>query len=386
MSRALNRRLILNVLRQDGAKSRAELATITRLSPAAVTFVVSDLIDEGILIEGKSVASSTGRRPIPVEIDYTSGIVIGFKLMVGAVECAVSDLATTVLHSQRLVLNNNDVEHIVSVVSDAVPQLIAATKRPEARLVGVGISMPGLIDNERAVCVRSNRYDWDDVPLGELVARRINVPVWLEDDTNAYAIAQHLFGHGRHHDNMCVLAIGVGIACSLVIDGKVFRGAHGAAGKIGHFVVSEDGPKCECGKNGCLMAYYSEPAMVRRWALKTGQKDNCDRRIFVSAVEAGDPHAVEIMENAGRVMGVHLANIVNLIDPEVIVLGGEIVNYGEAFLTPFRERLGRGTFRTAPPVIPDWADDSWARGAAALVTQKLFDFETPAQHAIMTLK
>lgn len=384
-ARAMNRRLILNLLRQEGPRSRADIASVTGLSPAAVTFVVADLIDEGLLIEGKTVAGSAGRRPIPVDINYAGGLAIGFKLMVGSVECVVTDLATNPLGSMRLPLAGHDPDHITTTLAEAVPQLISIVDRPEARLAGVGISIPGVVDNQKAVCVRSHRYNWDNVPLGRMMAERVNVPVWLEDDTNAYAIAQQLFGQGRQHRNMAVLAIGVGIACAQIFEGKLYRGANGAAGKFGHVSYEEDGRPCECGKRGCLMAYYAEPAILRTWRDATGRGEDAGRSELLAALKAGEPEAAAVLEEAGNGIGRHLANLVNVTDPEVIVVGGEAVAFGDALFGPLRAALKKTTFRTPPPVLPDWEDNSWARGAAALVTQKLFDFETSAGNATPSL-
>ncbi|MDX3925226.1 MAG: ROK family transcriptional regulator [Shinella sp.] len=377
-ARAMNRRLILNLLRQEGPHSRADIAAATGLSPAAVTFVVSDLIEEGLLIEGKTVAGSTGRRPIPVDINYAKGLAIGFKLMVGSVECVVTDLATNPLGSMRLALEGHDPDHIADRLAGAVPELVTMVGRPDARLAGIGISMPGVVDNQKALCIRSHRYNWDHVPLGRMLAERVRLPVWMEDDTNAYAIAQQLFGAGRQHCNMAVLAIGVGIACALVFEGKLYRGANGAAGKFGHVSYEENGRKCECGKHGCLMAYYSVPRILDTWRERTGRGATEGFQSFLSALEQSEPQAVTALEEAGRSIGRHLANLVNTVDPEVVVVGGEAVAFGEALFGPLRTALGKGTFRAAPPILPDWEDNSWARGAAALVTQKLFDFETSA--------
>ncbi|MDE1992930.1 MAG: ROK family protein [Rhizobiaceae bacterium] len=375
-SRAMNRRLILNLLRREGARSRAEIATITGLSPAAVTFVIADLIEEGHVTEGKAVSGLSGRRPIPVEINYANGLAIGFKLMVGSVECVVTDLATNPLASMRLALADRDPENVALALAEAIPTLVEAANRPNALLAGVGISMPGVIDNEQAVCVRSHRFDWDNVPLARMLAQRVKVPVWLEDDTNAYAIAQQLFGLGRQHRNMAVLAIGVGISCAIIIEGKLYRGANGAAGKFGHTLYEEDGRQCECGKRGCLMAYYSEPAMLRTWRAAAELGAGHGLPEMLGAMGDRDPLVTSILEQAGVGIGKALANLVNVTDPEVIVVGGEAVSFGEALLHPLRSTMSKHTFRTAPPLLPDWEDNSWARGAAALVTQKFFDFET----------
>ncbi len=373
-TRALNRRLILNLLRQEGPRSRAELATMSGLSPAAVTFVVADLVEEGIVKEGEAISGMTGRRPIPVQIDYDHSIAIGFKLMLGAVECVATDLATNPIAALRLRLEDHKPDAIADILAKAVPRLVALAQRPGAKLAGIGISMPGVISNDQTSCVRSNRFDWDDVPLAQMVATRVNAPVWLEDDTNAYAIAQQLFGLGRQHRNMTVLAVGVGIACAQIIEGKLYRGANGAAGKMGHTLFEPNGRQCECGKRGCLMAYHSEAAVVQRWREATGGRDKGPTELR-SALAAEDPVVVGLIEEAGRCIGAALANITNVTDPEVIVAGGEAVSLGDHFLRPLRKALAEGAFRTPPPLLLDWKDNSWARGAAALVTQRMFDFE-----------
>ncbi|WFS03215.1 ROK family transcriptional regulator [Rhizobium tumorigenes] len=377
-SRAINRRLILNLLRQEGAKSRAEIASRTGLSPAAVTFVVSDLLEEGHVLEGNTVAGTSGRRPIPISINYANGLAIGFKIMVGAAECVITDLATNPLASMRLSFEDRDPVQIIRTLADAVPELLKAAARPQARLAGIGISVPGVIDNDQAVCVRSHRFNWDNVPLAAMLAAVVKVPVWLEDDTNAYAIAQQLFGLGRQHRNMAVLAIGVGISCAMVVEGKLYRGAHGAAGKFGHTFIEEDGRLCECGKRGCLMAYYSLPSLSASLRAASIADGPVDAAWMQGELAAGNPSVTALVQEAGRSIGRCLANLTNVTDPEVIVVGGEAVVLGDLFLGEIRAALKDHSFRAPPPLLPDWEDDSWARGAAALVTQRFFDFENTA--------
>lgn len=373
-SRALNRRMILDLLRREGPRSRADIATVTGLSAAAVGFVVGDLVDEGVLAEGTAVTGATGRRPVPVEINYAHGVAVGFKLMVGSAECVVTDLATNPLASCTIDLPDLSPGGVADTLASEVPRILAGSGRPDARLLGIGISMPGVINHEQTVCIRSHRFKWNDVPLASLLAQRAKTPVWLEDDTNSYAVAQQLFGLGRQHRNMAVLAVGVGISCALVVGGKLYRGANGAAGKLGHTLHKEDGRLCECGKHGCLMAYYSQPSLLRRWREAEGGEL---KRVadLTDAVRNGDPGAIGLVSEAGSQIGAALANLVNVTDPEIIVMGGEAVAFGAPFLDPLRLALQKHSFRTAPELFPDWEDNSWARGAAALVTQRLFDFE-----------
>lgn len=372
-ARALNRRLILNLLRQEGAKSRAELAVLTGLSPATVTFVVADLIEEGIVIEGAASRGATGRRPIPLEINYAGGFAVGLKFMVGRIGCVLTDLSTTPIASMTVPVADESPQAYVAASADAVKQLLRHAKRASAKVMGIGVAMPGIIDIATGTCRRSHRFNWDNVAFASMLAERVRIPVWLDDDTNAFALAQQLFGLGRQHRTVGALAIGAGISCAVVVGGTVHHGSAGAAGKLGHCMHDRNGPLCECGRRGCLQAMYSETAIVQRWQGRRRNKLN--RSDMLKAIEAGDNEAVVILQEAGQAIGRHLAEFCNVVDPELIVVGGEAVAFGDHLLNPLRDSLAEHVLTTAPPVLPDWQPDSWERGAAALATQQLFDFE-----------
>lgn len=372
-ARAINRRLVLNLLRSRGAMSRAELATSIGLSPATVTFVVGDLVEEGLLIEGQPSRGATGRRPVPVEINYAGLHAVGIKLMVGSIECVLTDLSTNPLVTRNFPLPDQSPETVVEVCARALGELVNEGGNPGARVVGVGVAVPGFIKD--GVCLHSYRFGWNDVPLGQMLAEKVNVPVWLDDDTNAFALAQQLFRLGRHHRTVGALAIGAGIACAVVVNGAVHHGHHGGAGKLGHSIHDPHGPLCECGRRGCLQALFSEPALVRRWRTATGAAATATRQDMLEAAHSGEKTAVAMLAEAGEAIGRHLAIYCNIIDPEVIVVGGEAVIFGDLLFDPMREALARGMLWTSPPITPDWVDNSWAQGAAALATQQVFDFE-----------
>ncbi|BCG93953.1 ROK family transcriptional regulator [Mesorhizobium sp. 131-2-1] len=374
-SRAMNRRLILNMIRADGPMSRADMATRSGLSPAAVTFVVSELLEENILVEGEASLGAPGRRPIPININYAGRLVVGLKLKVGAIDCVLTDLATTPLVSKQVTVPDPSPQSTVEACAAAVRELVADRNAPSgAQLSGIGIAVPGVIDN--GVCRLSHRFNWIDVPIAAMLAELVHVPVWADDDTNAFALAQQLFGLGRHHRTVGALAIGAGISCAVVIDGSVHHGASGAAGKMGHSIYDPNGPQCECGRHGCLQTFFSEPALVKRWREAKGLSGEVTRYDMFNAARAGDETAVNILREAGEGIGRFLGGFCNIIDPEVIVGGGEAVSFGDYLFEPMRDSLRRHAMWAPPPITPDWADDSWARGAAALATQRLFDFES----------
>ncbi|PBB80828.1 sugar kinase [Mesorhizobium sp. WSM3879] len=374
-ARAINRRLILNLLRRQGAISRAEIASVTGLSPAAVTFVVSELLEENILVEGEASLGAPGRRPIPININYAGRLVAGLKLKAGGIDCVLTDLATTPLVTKQVVVPDPSPQSTVEACASAVEELVSDRRAPTgAQLSGIGIAVPGVIDN--GVCRLSHRFNWADVPIAAMLAERVRVPVWADDDTNAFALAQQLFGLGRHHRTVGALAIGAGISCAVVIDGSVHHGANGAAGKMGHSIYDPNGPPCECGRRGCLQTFFSEPALVRRWKEARRLAGEVTRHDMLNAANTGDRAAIDLLQEAGEGIGRYLGGFCNIIDPEVIVGGGEAVTFGDYLFGPMRDALKRYAMWDPPPIAPDWADDSWARGAAALATQRLFDFES----------
>ncbi|APG95647.1 ROK family transcriptional regulator (plasmid) [Sinorhizobium americanum] len=365
--------MILNLLRSRGPISRAEMAHLTGLSPAAVTFVVAELMEEALLVEREAVSGATGRRPVPVDINYEAHLAFGFKLNRYSINCVLTDLATTPLALLDAEVADTRPEGMIETIAATIPKLLAQADRQESEIMGIGVSIPGEIDPTTGMCIQSPRFGWKDLPFAELLAERVHVPVWIDDDVNAFAVAQKLFGVGRDHANFAALAIGAGIGCSLVIKGEIYHGSHSAAGKMGHITSVPNGRLCECGRKGCLMAHAAEPFMLDEWQNRTGSA--ISRDAFASSVEQRDDLALSILSDCGSRIGRHLADMVNLFDPEIIVVGGEAVQFGEALLAPIRKTMEAFAFFTRPELVADWVPSSWARGAAALATQRIFDFE-----------
>ncbi len=262
---------------------------------------------------------------------------------------------------------------MIQSIAATIPRLLAQAGRQEGEIRGIGVSIPGEIDPSKGICLQSPRFGWKNLAFAELLAASVHVPVWIDDDVNAFAVAQRLFGVGRDHHNFAALAVGAGIGCSLVIKGEIYHGSHSAAGKLGHITSVANGRLCECGRHGCLMAHASESYMLNEWQSRTGSSISRDE--FASCVEQKDHLALSILSDCGTRIGSHLADVVNLFDPEIIVVGGEAVQFGDALLVPIRKTMVEFTFFSKPELVADWVPSSRARGAAALATQGIFDFE-----------
>lgn len=375
-TRALNRRLILNCLRREGDFSRVDIAVATGLSPAAVTGVTAELIADGIVIERKGGKSSGGRRPIPLSINYSGHWSIGFKVSQAWLHGTLTDLSTKTIGTCELPLSDQKPATVAAAIKNGVAMLLRDQRTNRQKLVGVGVAMPGVVDVKRGVCLVSQRMGWQDVPIAELIASQINVPVWVENDVNAFAIAQQLFGHGRRRDSVLVLIVGTGVGVALMFNGQIHRGARFAAGEIGFPVDDRLAPTATEDRLSWDLR-LSEPAMVRTWQKMCKTSPSLPPDLQQAALMA-NPAALEYLGGVGREIGRRLVSIIDLIDPEVVVIGGEAVRFGSALIAPLANVVKETSFGALPPVEIDWDSEVWSRGASALAIQQFFDFESMA--------
>ncbi|WP_421723771.1 ROK family protein [Bauldia sp.] len=373
-ARALNRRLILDQLRRDGPMSRAAIAAAVGLSPAAITLVTADLINEGLLTECDALPGSSGRRPIPLDIDYGSRFSVGLKVTVGHVIGVVTNLATRVLAEVEVPLTAHDPETVVVACAEASERLLESAGVSRDALIGVGVALSGQVDAEAGICRQVQRFGWRDVPIAALFANLVSVPVWIDNDTNAFAVSQHLFGHGRGKRNIAAIALGLGVGAGLIVDGRLYRGTGGAAGEFGHS-FDRAGRICECGRDGCMETYCSDPGLIRTWVQREPSAAGKGPEDLNAAADAGDPTAREILRESGIRLGRHVAALVNVVDPEIIVFGGEGVRFGDHLFGPLRGVLAEVCYSGPPALAIDLPETSWPRGAATLAIQHFFNFE-----------
>jgi len=380
-ARALNRRLVLNQLRRNGPMSRAAITSAVGLSPAAVSFVTADLLREGLIVEGDALHTAAGgRRPVPLDINYTSRLSIGCKITVERVRGIITNLATDSIAEVEVPIADGRPETVVAATAMAARRLMAEAGIGRDRVIGIGLALAGQVDAEAGVCRKMQRSGWIDVPIAQMLADVIDVPVWIDNDANAYAVSQHLFGHGRGHSSMAAIAIGRGVGAGLIVGGRLFRGASGAAGEFGHNLVERGGRRCECGRRGCLDTYCSDPGLVATWNERDPSDTPRDVDMLAAAAAAGDAVARRVVRESGRRLGRHIAALVNVIDPEIIVIGGEGVRFGDLLLDPLRREVAQ-CFGSPPGIAIDWENDGWPRGAAALAIQHFFDFEIKGGHS-----
>ena len=373
--RDLNVALLIELVRRSGAISRADLARQSSLSAPTVSTIVDKLLRRGIFNEISVAPSSGGRPPVLLSIDPKAGYVIGIKLRVDGITTVVCDLEAQVVSSTEIgaALVGNPAAALVAI-ERATRQVLRQAKVPPSKVLGVGIGLPGIIDTSRGVCNFSNLLWWRDVDLAGPLRKRLGLPIWVDNDVNTLAVAEKWAGDAHDARDFVTLSVGRGIGLGIVIDRSLYRGAHGAAGEFGHIIVEPGGLKCECGRFGCLETVASEEAICQRVGQQLGHDVTRDE--LVSLANSGDPVTLEAIGNAARKLGVAVANVMTILNPELLIICGEGTELGAAFIDPIVAAVRDQSFadlgvRVAIKV-QRWGDEAWAVGAATLVLRESF--------------
>jgi predicted NBD/HSP70 family sugar kinase len=368
----LTRMEVLAFLGREGPASRATIARELDLSPATVSQATRRLIAEGV-VEPLYFAPSEGGRPGQLlGLVSDAGRAIGVKLAADHIF-----LADVRLDGQ---VQATKTELFDAVASNAVDRLGASVRAflrsGRAQLLGVGVCVPGVVGRPDVGEVNAEVLGWAGMPLGDLLRKKIGVPVLIENDVKALAVAERLFGRGRKRANFVVLTVGRGVGFASVAGGVLQRGADGGAGEIAHVVVSPNGPPCACGQRGCLEAYVGASGLV--WAAREagalGEGEGLGH--LTELAERGDQRAREVFARAGQRLAQSVAPAIAALDPEAIVVAGEGTVSWQYWDTGFRATLGKRLprwMREVPIEVDEWDDTNWACGAAALVLAAPFD-------------
>ncbi len=369
----VNRSAILAHLGAQGPASRAELARALGVSPALMTQLTKDLLADGLLLELEHSPSQGGRPARMLGLVASGGRAIGVKVVadhVAFVEVGI-DGSVTRSASEPFDASTTTILADLTLLLERFIEGGSGT-----RLLGIGVGVPGTVDRQGNGIVDSPMLGWNQVPLGATLRRELGLPVLVENNVNALAMAERLYGVGRRHQSFLVVTIGTGVGAGIVVDGVVLRGVAGGAGEIGHLPVLDDGPLCPCGNHGCLEAIIGEAALVRTAQDRGIIGDGAGVSVLRAAADAGEPAAMAVFSEAGHLLGRALAGIVHTLDPEVVILLGEGTSawphWAYGFEPAFRSAL-LPSRRGIGVVVESWQDESWAQGAASLVLATPFD-------------
>jgi len=278
----------------------------------------------------------------------------------------VNERGEVLLRARQPTSAGGGVEMVLGQLSTAIEEVLVGAGN--ARVEGIGLASAGIIDMGRGVVTASpNIPEFQDLPIRERIEKRFGLPTLLLNDASAAALGEHTFGAGRGFHHLLYLTISTGIGGGIIADDRLYLGAQGAAGEVGHQVIEAKGPRCHCGSRGCLEALASGWAIARE-AKRRLKKRMTAEMVHRAALE-GDPLAREVIERAGEYLGIGLANLVNLFNPELLILGGGVANMGELLLGPAERALRQRAFALPAGIVkmvpPALGDDPGLLGVAA---------------------
>jgi glucokinase-like ROK family protein len=374
-ARQSNRDRIVHALQLLGVASRAELGRSTGLSRSTVSSIVSELHAEGLVVEREDEAREVagGRPPGLIALDSSAGLVVGIDFGKRHLAVAVADLSHRVLAEEwREMSDDYDAEEGLTTAASLVERLMEGGAFARDGVVGVGMGIPGPVQQAGMVGSSAILPGWVGTTAEERMAELLALPVSVGNDANLGALAEFRWGAGRGASSVVYLKLATGIGAGIVLDGRLFTGAGGTAGEIGHMAVDETGDICRCGNRGCLETYASATAVATLLARSFGEELDPDE-VVVRAV-AGDPGCRRALADAGRYIGVAVANLCNLVNPERIVVGGSMARAGEVLLDPLRESVSRRAIPSAAQdveIVPgELGERAELLGAIALALQE----------------
>jgi predicted NBD/HSP70 family sugar kinase len=382
----INRQIVLNLVREYQPISRADLARRMEVARGIVTPLVNELIEQGLLVEGATGASARGRKPTLLHVRAHDRLAVAVDVRLSETQMMLTDFSGRSIATELLATPARP-EELVEALAARIRRLLEAHSAAGA-CEGVGVVMPGMVDRASGRLVNAPTLGWRDVDLRGALEAAVGIPVHVERDAVACALAQMWMGQGaasRGPDSFAYVTFSDGVGAGLVMGGHVVRGHRDAAGEFGHIPLSLDGPACLCGSRGCWEAYTSNQAVVARYlgrelATRESYAEVRATRLTVADVIArartGDQPAREALEATGRYIGLGLAAIVNALNPARIIVGGEIASAWELIRPPLMAALAERTLTqgtAATPVIPEPHDpQTRLRGAAALVVAPVF--------------
>jgi predicted NBD/HSP70 family sugar kinase len=330
---------VLALVREGRASTRSELGRLTGLSRTAVASRVGSLLGSGLLVETDEGPSSGGRPPGRLRLNRDAGLVLAVAIGRSRTQLAVCDLEGDALGSAEFDQESGvGPGELMPRVVRGLGDLLAEAGRDAAEVRAVGMSIPGTVDVEHGRSLQSPvMAGWDGVPLAPYLQGLADVPVHVDNDVNVMALSERR-GHLEQYDDLLLVKASTGLGAGIVAGGRLLRGALGAAGELGHTrTASADGIPCRCGETGCLEAVAGGWALVRDLRERGREVEHVRR--LVELVLEGDPEARTVVRESGRRVGEVVAAAVNLLNPQAVVVGGDMAEAYDVFVAGLRETL-----------------------------------------------
>ena len=376
---------IFNIIRRHGPVSRADIARLTGLTPPTVTNITNKLLDAGIIIDYMIGVSSGGRRPVLLKVNPDSGQVIIIHIRSFKMIGYVVDAALQVHFEQTVSIRGLEHSTILELIQEVIDNCCkAAAKQPLA----IGVVIRGPVRTLEGISVFAPNIGWKNVPLKYIIEEKNRIPTFVENDSHVLAYGEYFFGVAQEAVNMILLKVGFGIGSGIMFNGSLYRGINGSAGEVGHTVIDVAGPICSCGNTGCMEAMASETALVNLVAagIRTGQSSmvtdivkgdisNIAPEDIYQAADAGDTLSIKMLGQAAGYLGIGIANLVNIFNPELVVIGGGLAKASKYIEKTVWDTVACRSFESCSSVLnikySTETNENTMKGAADMVFSEL---------------
>ena len=380
LMKSVNKSIILNKIRTSEPISRAQIAKETSLTPPTVSSIVKELIEQGLVRESSLGHSSGGRKPTMLHINTSSFYVIGIDAGPETIKSVLTDLSGQILqrtssHLEKPVTN----DQFISTLKRSIYTLLQLTEINHDQIIGIGIAMHGVVDVETGTSLVAPILNLRNIPIKDVLEEEFNLTIKVENDARAMALGESWFGGHGEAESMVTVNIGRGVGAGVVINGKLYHGAQGIAGEFGHMTIDMNGTLCECGNRGCLQTFVSGAAIAERAEKQITDSKAISltgKEVFESA-QKGNLSFRDVLHETGTIIGIGLTNLIHLLNPQKIVLGGGVMKSEEfimpAILETIQQRVLTIEARKTEVTVTRLGDDATLLGAVSLLLVELFN-------------
>ncbi|WP_156291825.1 ROK family transcriptional regulator [Oceanobacillus salinisoli] len=366
----INRSLILKTIIQHQKISRAELSKITGLNKATISVQVADLLQEEIICESRLEHNSIGRRPIMLSINGNAGYVLGIDLDYHEIIFNICNLQGKSIQMETLHPDTENYDEIVRLLITQIKKYIKAYSNSIYGLVGVVLGIHGTVNKDQSILFIP-KYQWHHKDLKSDLEKEVSdIDIYIENNANLSAKAEKTYKY-NYSDNLLTVILTSGIGAGIIIDGKLHRGYHGYAGEMGHMIIAPDGIPCKCGNHGCWEKYSSEPSFLEQLSKLSNKKvvHNDVKQLITKQ----DPTTMELLNDFIRYLSIGLNNIINLYNPETIVLNSEVLKIYPNAVNQIKNNLTSSVSQYREIVLSDLGNKACILGACSYAIQRFLE-------------
>ena len=393
--KTLNRMIVLNIIKDHELISRQQLAQLTGLTPPAITGIIRELLEIGFVMEVGLGTSQGGRRPMKLKFNSKAGYVIGVEVTSNETVLVIADLENDPINIITMNLDMTEPEVGILQLLEVIWQVINSVENQGKNFLGIGIAFPGLLSAKEGIVKRSINLGpkWSQFPLKKVMEREMGLPVFIESNAKSSALAEWWFGGGTSFRDLVYINVGEGISAGVISADRVIRGAGGHAGQIGHIVVVENGPLCKCGNRGCLEAICGIPALLHKANTEMPFISHQDplKQAFLDKGEIGiddvlqsasveGTYSRELLQQVGKYIGLAIASVINLYNPEAVFIGGKLGTVADIFIENIKEMVNSHSFPEVAHAtqikVSALGINSGVIGSCALALRELLDSDS----------